>query len=248
METAPQIGPQRIDGISVFTRLLFGVLGGIAGLLLLLLALAVAGSFLNNVFQEDSVFSGVASFAILTSLFLASTITNLLSVWLFTVTNQPKYTRITEGLMQSLIINIVLFLFTIGAFFLTETTNHMLTFAAITFHLVFTAMATVIMFEITATRWSYPLVTVYDALLGTFVAAVLLIALYAMFEAKPMQFFFGVPVVVWGSIGFVSGLTEYVYYQSYRRLGVDVLQTREVAAKDAPAEEQFPDLEDDKPF
>lgn len=241
-------GPQRIDGFSVVTRSFLGLLGGIAGFLLILLSIIVTGGLAQNFFADQSTLTGVASFAILTSLFLSATIANLLGTWLQTIANQPKYVRVAEGLMQVVTVNVVLFLFTIGAFLLTQRTDVGLSLAVLAFHLVFSAMASLLVFEITATKWNYPLITVYDGLLGTFITCVLLIVLYAAVDGAGQRFLFGVPLIVWTMLGFVSGLTEYLYYQVYRRMGVDMLQSRQVAAADAPIEDQFEETETEQPF
>jgi hypothetical protein len=244
-----QLGPQRIEGTSVFTRLILGAIGGIAGFLLILLSFLVFGAFTKNLFKDDIVFNGVTNFAILVSLFLSATIMNLLATYLSTLSNQSKYQKIVEGLMQVLTINVVLFIFTIGSFFLAQKSfpDLGMIYGIAVFHLVFSALASVLVFEITATRWSYPLITVYDALLGIFIATVFLLVLYKAVNQDGVSFLLGVPIVTWSILGFVGGLTEYLYYQAYRRMGIDFLQSKQVS-EEVTIDDSFEELDDDEPL
>ncbi len=242
------LGPQRVDGITVFTRLLAGLGGGIIGFMLIVVALLLFGSLLTNFFKDDVVLGGVQNFAILASLLLTATITNLISCFLLTLTNQSKYEHIGEGLMQVITVNVALFIFSTGAYFLSGD-NRSLMYGVIAFHLIFTALASTLVFEVTATRWAYPLVTIYDGLFGTFIGAVFLIVAYRTSSQSGdlSTFLFSIPIIIWGTIGLVSGITEYLYYQSYRRMGVDFLQSKQVA-EEISTEDSFNESDDEKPF
>lgn len=229
--------------MSVFTRLIMGALGGIVGFMLIVLAFLIIGSLTQNFFQDDSILNGVANFSILTALFLTSTITNLIATYLLTLTNQAKYQHIGEGMMQVITVNVILFIFVVGAYFLAISNNQSSwAYGIIAFHLVFTALASVLVFEVTATRWSYPLITIYDGLLGTFIGTIFLIVLYKQ-VGDPGKFLFGIPIIIWTTVGFVSGITEYVYYQAYRRIGVDFLQSRQVS-QEVAVEDTFDESDD----
>lgn len=244
-QASNQLGPQRIDGMSVFTRLIMGALGGIVGFMLIVLAFLIIGSLTQNFFSDDAIRPGVANFAILASLFLVATVTNLIATYLLTLTNQAKYEHIGEGLMQVITVNVILFIFVISAYFLAISGQHNeWAYGIIAYHLVFTALASVLVFEVTATRWAYPLITIYDGLISTFIGTIFLLVLYKAVN-DPGKFLFGIPVIIWTTIGFVSGITEYVYYQAYRRIGVDFLQSKQIA-QEVIMEDTF-DESDDTP-
>ena len=238
----PLVGPQRIDGLSVLYRLLLGGLGGVAGFLIIVLTLIVASSVLKNFLDDPTSSSPAAHFAILASMFITATVSNMLAMYLITLTAQLKYIRKAEGMMQILTVNVILFLFSIAAYFLTlhreETT---FTILIIVLHLAFSALASVLVFEITATKWFYPLVTVYDAIIGSFIAVIILVVAYGSLTGTAREFTFVAiaPIILWASLGFLGGLTEYIYYQVYRRTGVDFLRGAEMTKEDPSLAEQI---------
>lgn len=218
-------GPRKFEGVVVFYRLLAGIVGGLAGGLIVLIGVVFAGSLLNALSDPTAFVSPFAVFMGISVLFLANLISNGLSVFLMSMCDQDKYENPYRGLLQVAIMNIAIFVICIPAYFIAKSIdiNFMLTVAVV--HVIVSAMGSILVFSGATVRPSEFIVDVY----GAFISLLLGLGITALvyFLGKELALFFGLPIIMWFSIGFFSGLTEFFYYQLYRHTGVDVLETGE---------------------
>lgn len=217
------IGPRKYEGVIVFYRMLAGIVGGLAGGLIILIGLILAGSLLNALSDPTAFVSPFAIFMAVSVLFMAGLVGNGLSVFLMSLSDQDKYQNPYAGLLQVAIINIVIFLISIGAYFIARSINinFMITVALVQF--VSSALASAFVFSAVTVRPSEFVIEIY----GGFISLLLGLGLAALvyFVGNELSLFFGLPIIIWFSIGFFGGLTEFFYYQLYRHTGVDVLET-----------------------
>jgi hypothetical protein len=228
-----------MEGINVFYRMLAGAVGGGAGSLIIFLGVLLFGSILSQFMEDSQLSSPIATFLIIIVLFFATLIANSLGAFLIGLTDPDKYTNLSKGLLQILLVNVVIFVFTLPVYFVVKSIDPFLTFYVAAVHFLFSAMTSGLVFNIIAVDREQILVNVYSIVLGVFSGLLLLVLLYM--AAGEMLLFFSMPIIIWFSIGFVGGTVEYFYYQLYRHSGVDFLQTEDLKEEDLEQEGQEKD-------
>ncbi|MBP6085184.1 hypothetical protein KA517_03015 [Candidatus Gracilibacteria bacterium] len=226
-------GPRKYEGVIVFYRMLAGTVGGLAGGLIILIGIIFAGSLLNALSDPSTFVSPFAIFMGISVLFIAGLISNGLSVFLMSMCDQDKYTNPYRGLLQVAIFNIFIFVLCIPAYFIAKSIdlNFMMTVALV--QVVLSSLGSVLVFSGVTVRPTEFIVDVYGSLLSTILG--LGIAALVFFLGGGISLFFGLPIIIWFSMGFFGGLTEFFYYQIYRHTGVDVLET---SSPDEPEESE----------
>ncbi|MBP7057355.1 hypothetical protein KBB08_02595 [Candidatus Gracilibacteria bacterium] len=226
-------GPRKYEGVIVFYRMLAGIVGGLAGGLIILIGIIFAGSLLNALSDPSTFVSPFAIFMGISVLFIAGLISNGLSVFLMSMSDQDKYTNPYRGLLQVAIFNIFIFVLCIPAYFIAKSIdlNFMMTVALV--QVVLSSLGSVLVFSGVTVRPTEFIVDVYGSLLSTILG--LGIAALVFFLGGGISLFFGLPIIIWFSMGFFGGLTEFFYYQIYRHTGVDVLET---SSPDEPEESE----------
>ncbi len=224
------IGPRKYEGVIVFYRMLSGIVGGLAGGLIILIGLILAGSLLNALSDPTAFVSPFAIFMAVSVLFMAGLVGNGLSVFLMSLSDQDKYQNPYRGLLQVAVINIVIFLISIGAYFIARSIDisFMVTVALVQF--VSSALASTLVFSAVTVRPSEFVIEIYGGFISMLLG--LGIATLVYFVGNELALFFGLPIIMWFSIGFFGGLTEFFYYQLYRHTGVDVLETGDADYQD----------------
>ncbi|OGC81929.1 MAG: hypothetical protein A2V81_03560 [Candidatus Abawacabacteria bacterium RBG_16_42_10] len=224
------IGPRKYEGVIVFYRMLAGIVGGLAGGLIILIGLILAGSLLNALADPTAFVSPFAIFMAVSVLFMAGLVGNGLSVFLMSLSDQDKYQNPYRGLLQVAVINIVIFLISIGAYFIARSIDisFMITVALVQF--VSSALASTFVFSAVTVRPSEFVIEIYGGFISMLLG--LGIATLVYFVGNELALFFGLPIIMWFSIGFFGGLTEFFYYQLYRHTGVDVLETGDADYQD----------------
>lgn len=219
------IGPRKYEGVIVFYRLLSGLVGGLAGGLVILIGLILAGSLLTALADPTVTISPFAIFMAVSVLFMAGLVGNGLSVFLMSLSDQDKYQNPYRGLLQVAIINIVIFLISIGAYFIARSIDVTFMIIVALVQFITSALASTFVFSAVTVRPSEFVIEIY----GGFISILLSLGLATLvyYVGQELALFFGLPIIIWFSIGFFGGLTEFFYYQLYRHTGVDVLETGE---------------------
>ncbi|MBI4835834.1 MAG: hypothetical protein HY817_01095 [Candidatus Abawacabacteria bacterium] len=224
--TESSFGPRKFEGVTVFYRLLAGIVGGIAGGLIILIGVILANSLFQALADPTAAVSPFAIFMGISVLFIAGLIGNGMSVFLMSLCDQDKYQNPYSGLLQVAMINIFIFVLCIPAYFLARTIdiNYMMLVALV--QIVTSALASMLAFNAVTVRANEFVIDIYGGfisiLFGLGIAAIV-----ALMSSTPAPLFFGLPIIIWFSIGFFGGLTEFFYYQLYRHTGVDLLETSE---------------------
>ena len=102
-------------------------------------------------------------------------------------------------------------------------------------HFISSALGSILVFSGATVRPAEFIVDVYGAFISLLLGLGITSLVY--FLGQELALFFGLPIIMWFSIGFFSGLTEFFYYQRYRHTGVDVLETGEALSEEEENEE-----------
>ena len=226
-QSVSTIGPVRTEGMSVFFRMMAGAVGGAAGTVVLFMGILLGGSIIGSFESlkdagEDAIgLSPLAVFFILVVLLFASLAASGVGSFLIGLTDTDKYVRIPQGLMQILIVNVVIFILIIPVYFVVKSYEPVYVLFVAALHFLFSSLSSGIVFEIMATERRQVLLGVYSVIVSIF-SGLLLLVVVALISDE-FTLFLSIPVVLWFSIGFVGGLVEFFYYQTYQRSGIDFL-------------------------
>lgn len=217
-------GPRKFEGIVVFYRLLAGMVGGIAGGLVMLIGVILAGSVLQALADPAASVSPFAVFMGISVLFIATLLSNGLSVFLMSLCDQDKYQNPYGGLLQVAIINVFIFVLSILAYFIARSVdiNFMLFVGLV--QIIVAALASTLVFSAVTVRSTEFVIEIYSAFISL-VFGLAITGVVALAGSSTATLFFGLPIIIWSSIGFFGGLTEFFYYQLYRHTGMDLLET-----------------------
>ncbi len=216
-------GPRKFEGVIVFYRMIAGIVGGVAGGLVILIGIIFAGSLIQTLADPTAAVSPFAIFMGISVLFLATLISNGLSVFLMSLCDQDKYQNPYSGLLQVAIINIFVFVLAIPAYFIGRNVDpsYMLIVALV--QIITAALASTLVFSAVTVRASEFVIDVYSSFISL-LFGLAITGIVTLMGSNTAPLFFGLPIIIWFSIGFFGGLTEFFYYQLYRHTGVDLLE------------------------
>lgn len=242
-ETSPEkqseIGPTPISFATFLLKLLAGTAGGVGGGLILLLIFVLASAIFDPIINAQGEVESVSPifvFILMLMIFLASTIGNIISIWLMALTERDKYTRISSAIYQIFILSVIIFILMVPVYFITATTDITITPYAVALHIILSAQVSALILEIIS-DYRYALVGVYGITFSILVAAGIMFALAGTVASPQILLFIAMPIV-WGSIAVVQSLFTIIYGWIARIYDKDFLSTETVYGQDYGKEEE----------
>ena len=211
-EENSNLGPAKISFPTFVLKLLAGTAGGIAGSLILLLIFVLASSILAPLTEPDPEYiSPIFIFILMVMIFLASTIGNILSTFLLSLTERDKYTRRSSTIYQVFMVSVIMFVLMVPVYFLA-------------------AQVSAIILEIIS-NYRYSLVGVYGVTFSILMSAAILFGVSNVISNPTLLLFISLPVV-WGSIAFMQSVVTMIYGWIVRIYDKDFLSTQTLYGKD----------------
>ncbi len=228
MERKEDIGPERISFATFLLKILAAGVGGVGGSLILFVIILFTGS----VFPEpgSDFVSPIFVFILLVMIFLASTISNIMSVWLLGLTEKGKYQRLSSAIYQVFIVSIIILLLMVPVYLISVNSNIAVTGYVVALHIIISAQVSALILEIIS-NYKYALVGVYGVTFAILVSAAILFGLSGILDNPQLLLFLALPVV-WGSIAIVHTLVSMIYGWFARTYDKDFLSTQTVYGKD----------------
>jgi hypothetical protein len=221
-------GPPRISFATFLLKILAGGVGGSGGAVILILIFFLASSVLTGEVSETGT-SPIFTFVLMMMVFLASTIGNILSIWLLSLTESDRYKRVSSAIYQTFILSIIVFLLMVPVYFITASTIDLTAFA-VGLHIVLSAQASALILEIVS-DYKYSLVGLYGITFSILVSTGVLMFLARLTPSPQILLFIALPIV-WGSIGFVGSTVSAFYGWLARTYDKDFLCTQTLYGKD----------------
>lgn len=225
----PDFGPRKMSFLTLVLKTFSGLMGGVAGTLVLLLIFLLTSSILQPVLSPAENATGEISplfiFILMAMIFATSMISSLVAPFLLSYTERDRYTRVTTALSQIFILNLVIFAFVAPIYLTTSTTRLELTVYAAGLQVILSALGSALIFELIHDA-RYTLLSVYTTILGTLVATALGFFLYTSTgSAGATILLFASLPIIWTMIGFFQGALTMFYYWLYQNYGIDFLAT-----------------------
>ncbi len=233
-----QVNPPSVSFGTFLLKLLAGLAGGIGGSLILLLIFMIASSALEPISHygdasgsgEGVGVSPIFTFILLMMIFLASTVGNILSIWLTALSEREKYTRLSSAIYQTFILSIIIFVLMAPVYFITAANDISVIAYAIALHIIVSAQVSALILEIVS-NYKYSLVGLYGITFAVLISAGVMFGL-AGIVASPQILLFAALPIVWGSIAFVQSIFTMLYGWMARTYDKDFLCTETVYGSD----------------
>lgn len=219
--------------LSLITRTIAGLGGGIAGTIILLVFWMLSSSVLQPVLlqTEDSIdVTPVFTIVIMAMVFVSLLAANMLGPLFISFTQGEKYKRITTALFQIFIVNVVIFIILVPIYlFSTNIGLEFLSFAA-GIQMALAVLGSALIFEIIS-NFKYALLGVYSTIFAVLCAAVFSAILFQTTGSALVLVFLALPLL-WGGVGFVYGIVGMIYSWVVSTWGVDYLATSQEYSQD----------------
>ncbi|MFA6991766.1 MAG: hypothetical protein WC269_00575 [Candidatus Gracilibacteria bacterium] len=230
--TQIELGPPRITFSTFLLKVLAGGIGGSLGALILLVIFMLAATVLTPISggQELEYVSPIFIFVLMVMVFVASTASNLLSVFLLSLTEKDKYTRTRSAIYQVFIVSIIIFLMMVPLYLLAANLDVKIAAYIVALHIILTAQLSAIILEIVS-DYKYSLVGIYGVIFSIIVSAFLMTIVYGVIDYTALVFFLALPIV-WGSIAIFQSIFTMLYGWIARLYDKDFLSTQMVYGDD----------------
>lgn len=246
-ENNSDLGPQKISFPAFVLKLLAGGGGGAVGAVILLVIFMLAGTILEPLTNTEALDAGYVSpifvFIVMIMVFLATTVSNILSVLLLGLTERGKYGKLSTAIYQVFIVSVVIFLLMVPVYFIAASGGVGLAGYAVALHIIISAMISALILEIVS-NYKYSLVGVYGVGFSIVISGGVLFALSGIVQSTAILLFIALPVV-WGSIAFTLSIVTMLYGWIARTYDKDFLSTETLYGKDYGEPEQTE--EEEKP-
>jgi len=231
--------PPQFTFLSLITRTLSGLGGGILGSVVLLviyiLSVSVVAPVLNPVnlssaTNEIPEISPLFVFILMGMVFASTLAANLISPFLISLSQGDRYKRVTTSLFQIFIVNIVVFVILAPIYLFSQGLGFEFMSYAAGLQIAFSVLASALVFEIIA-NMKYALLGVYSTIFAVLAAIAVNIMVYTMLGNATILLFIALPLL-WGGVGFMFGIVGLIYQWIVRTWGTDYLSTFQDYTKD----------------
>ncbi|MBU1445639.1 hypothetical protein KKD70_00030 [Patescibacteria group bacterium] len=233
--------------LSLITRSIAGFGGGIAGTLVLLIIWMLSNSVLapvmapaDEIVELDPLFI----FVLMGMIFISTLVSNMVGPLLISFTQKERYQRTATALFQIFIINIIIFLITIPVYLFSSGFGIQFLSYAAGLQISFSILASALVFEIVS-NFKYALVGVYGTIVAILSGIAINIMFYQATGSATVLLFVALPLL-WGGVGFTSGIVTMLYNWMVSVWGNDFLATSQSFSKDYGIAEEPIEVEVDE--
>lgn len=230
--------------LSLITRTIAGLGGGIAGTIILLIIYMLSSSVLQQALsqaEEGTDVTPLFTIVIMAMVFVSLLASNIFAPLFISFTQGESYKRITTALFQIFIINVVIFMILVPVYlFSTNIGLEFLSFAA-GLQMALAVLGSALIFEIIS-NFKYALLGVYSIIFALLTSIIFSAILFQTTGSALVLLFLALPLL-WGGIGFVFGLVGMIYSWIVSTWGVDFLATTQEYSKDYGTQEDENEVE-----
>lgn len=231
------MAPRTVSLSLLFFKSLSGFGVGIVGMIILLIFVGVG---LGTV-SEGAISGPFVTFSAIAMGFVTAFITNNLGIFFFGVLDPQKYPDIRKVVKNVIILNIVIFLFLLPAYFFTVLAGGKISqiLMVAVLQLILSAQASMFVLELSATTNNRDnLLAIYGIVFSTLASIVVNLAIYNYLQSMssvaelavggsggkgPTGLLFAILPVSWFLFGAFTTAIEMIYHWIYQTWGVDFL-------------------------
>jgi hypothetical protein len=231
-EQLVEVGPPRMTFSTFLLKVLSGGIGGSLGALILLVIFMLGATVLQPMQGGDELkyVSPIFVFVLMIMVFLASTASNLLSIFLLSLTEKDKYIRTRSAIYQVFILSVVIFILMVPIYLLAASLDVRIAAYAVALHIILTAQLSASILEIVS-DYKYSLVGIYGVTFSIVISALIMVGIYGLVNYSVLIFFLALPIV-WVSIAIFQSIFTMIYGWIARLYDKDFLSTKMVYGDD----------------
>ncbi len=227
-----EYSPLHVPFSTFLLKILAGGLGGTIGSLILILIFVLGSTFLTplTVNYDGSAISPIFIFILIVMVFLSSTIGNIVSTFLLSLTERQKYKRTASAIYQIFLLSLIIFLLMTPVYFITSSIDFSIVAYAVALHIIVSAQVSALILEIVS-NYRYSVLGVYSVTFAILISAGSMFALANFIQSPAILLFTALPIV-WGSIAFVHSLVTMIYGWLVNVYDKDFLSTQTLYGSD----------------
>lgn len=232
----------KFNFLSLLTRTISALGGGIAGTIVLLIVYMLSSSVIQPVLQQTEEGTDVTPFftvVIMAMVFVSLLAANIFAPLFISFTQGERYTRTSTSLFQIFIVNIVIFVLLVPVY-LFATGIEFLAFVA-GLQIALAIMGSALIFEVIS-NYKYSILGIYSVIFALLVSIVFSGVLFQATGSALVLLFLALPLL-WGGIGFIFGIIGMIYSWIVSTWGVDYLATTQSYSRDYGVQEDENEVE-----
>lgn len=234
----------RFNFLSLITRTISGLGGGIAGTIVLLMVYMLSSSVLQPVLQQTEEGTDVTPFftvVIMAMVFVSLLAANIFAPMFISFTQGERYRKTATSLFQIFIINIVIFIILVPIYLFSASTGVELISFVAGLQMALAVLGSALIFEVIS-NYKYALLGIYSIIFAVLGVIVFSGIIYQITGSALVLLFLALPLL-WGGIGFTFGLVGMIYSWIVSTWGVDYLATTQEYSKDYGVQEDENEVE-----
>lgn len=204
-------------------KILAGLGGGLAGMMLVLVIYLATSSFLDPLSKAQEAAAGVSPiflFILLLMVFLGSLGGNILGALFTYFVDRDKYQKIYSTIIQIVISNVILLFLLVPIYFFAAGISTSFVAYVAALHFILAAQVSNLTLEIAANP-QYGLLGVYSTVIAIVFSMIVLFAIYSLNEENGTVLLFAALPVIWTAIGFSGGIVDAIYAWIVKTWGID---------------------------
>jgi len=234
----------RFTFLSLITRTISGLGGGIAGTIILLIIYMLSSSILRPVLtqaEEGVDVTPLFTVVIMVMVFVSLLAANIFAPLFISFTQGDRYKRTATALFQIFIINIVVFVMLVPVYLFSAGSGlEFMSFVA-GLQMSLAVIGSAMVFEVIS-NYKYVLLGIYSIIFAVLAAVVFSGILYQATGSALVLLFLALPLL-WGGIGFIFGIVGMIYSWIVSTWGVDYLAANQEYSKDYGVQENENEVE-----
>jgi len=234
----------RFTFLSLITRTISGLGGGIAGTIILLIIYMISSSILQPVLtqaKEGTDVTPLFTIVIMAMVFVALLAANIFAPLFISFTQGDKYKSTTTALFQIFIINVVVFMMLVPVYLFSANAGlEFMSFVA-GVQMALAVIGSALVFEVIS-NYKYVLLGIYSIIFAVLAAIVFSGILYQATGSALVLLFLALPLL-WGGIGFTFGIVGMIYSWIVSTWGVDYLAANQEYSRDYGVQEDETEVE-----
>lgn len=224
--------------LSLVTRTIAGLGGGIAGTIVLLIIYMLSSSILQQALlqaEEGTDVTPLFTIVIMAMVFVSLLVANISAPLFIAFTQGDRYRRTTTALFQIFIVNVVIFMLLVPIYLFSTNIGLEFTSSVAGLQMALAVLGSALIFEIIS-NYKYALLGVYSTIFAVLIAIVFSAILYQTTGSSLILLFLALPLL-WGGVGFMFGIVGMFYSWIVSTWGVDYLATTQEYSKDYGVQE-----------
>ncbi len=206
------IAPPKMSLTIFILKIVANSTGGLIGTLIMFLLFALFSSFLSPITDANTdiqTVTPILTLILMAITFISATSANIIAIFLSYFTERSKYKRLSQPIIHTLLLGVLVFLFLSPLYFLAANQTIEVSIYVILLHLLISVQVSSSIFE-NSSNHKYSMLSIYSSAITFMLSASVIFGLSKILESPALLLFIALPVIL-GIYGIVSGIINATY-------------------------------------